>query len=217
MKLHVTTRDVFGKKLKSHRKKDNIPGIIYAKHIEESIPVFFNKNEFLKIYAKAGRSTVITLNWDNIDELVLVHDIEVNPVTRTLSHIDFLWVVKGQAVSAEVSLSFVGESLVEKDKLGRINYVLDSISVTADPLKLPKEIEVDISAIATMQDAIFVKDLIVSKDVTIDTDLEQVIATAVEFSNEPLETETPEIGEDGEPVDSEEWGEDHEEENTDDN
>lgn len=184
MKLNATLRTVTGKQVNAYRKNGQIPAVIYAKHIKEPISIFFNKNEFIKLYRETGKSTPITIKGEGIDELVLIHEISVNPVTTALWHVDFLGVVKGQAVNAEVELVYVGESPVEKDKLGRVEQLLTEVTVKADPTKLPKHIEVDLSSIKTLQDVIFIKDLKVSKDVEIENDPEQAVATAVEFSNE---------------------------------
>ena len=159
MKLNATLRTVSGKQVNSYRKNDQIPAVIYAKHIKQPISIFFNKNEFIKLYREAGKSTPISVKGDGIDELVLIHEVAVHPVTTVFSYVDFLGVVKGQAVSAEVELVYVGESLVEKDKLGRIEHLLNEVTVKADPTKLPKHIEVNLSEIKTLQDVIFIKDL----------------------------------------------------------
>lgn len=187
MKLNATLRTVSGKQVNAYRKNDQIPAVIYAKHIKQPISIFFNKNEFIKLYREAGKSTPISIKGDGIDELVLIHEVAVHPVTTALSHVDFLGVVKGQAVSAEVELVYVGESLVEKDKLGRIEHLLNEVTVKADPTKLPKHIEVNLSEIKTLQDVIFIKDLKVAKDVEIENDPEQAVATAIEFSTESFE------------------------------
>ncbi len=181
MELHVTARTVSGKKVRSFRKQNKIPAVIYAKHIKDPISIFFEKNEFMKIYAQAGRSTPVIITWDGINELVLIHEVEVNPVNNFLAHVDFLWVRKDQKVSAEVELIFTGESIIEKDKIGRVAQLLNFINVTAVPLKLPKNITVDISAIKDLQDVIFVKDLEIGKDIEVDNDPDQAVATAVEF------------------------------------
>lgn len=193
MKLNANLRTVAGKQVNAYRKNGQIPAVIYAKHIDTPISIFFDKNEFIKLYREAGKSTPITIVGDGIDELVLIHEVAVHPVTTALSHVDFLWVVKGQAVSAEVELVYVGESPVEKNKLGRIEQLLTEVTVKADPTKLPKYIEVDLSAIQTLQDVIFVKDLKLPQSVGVENDPEQAVATAIEFATETEEdaTETP--------------------------
>ena len=60
MKLAVTKRTEKGKAVKKMRREDKIPGVVYGKHIETSIDVTFDKQEFIRLYRKAG-STPITL------------------------------------------------------------------------------------------------------------------------------------------------------------
>lgn len=133
---------------------------------------------------------------------MLIHDITVHPVTSMLMHVDFLGVRADQEVEAEVELIFEGVSNVEKEKLGRIEEILDYITVKAIPSKLPKSISVDLSKIETLQDVIFIKDLSIPKDVEVINDEDQAVATAVEFKEEVIEEDTE--GEDGEETDSEE-------------
>jgi ribosomal protein L25 (general stress protein Ctc) len=58
--------------------------------MEKPISVVCERNEFVKLYRKAGHSTPITLNGDGIDEMVLIHDYQLDPVMDTVIHIDFL-------------------------------------------------------------------------------------------------------------------------------
>jgi len=50
MELNVSKREIFGKKVKRMRKQGLIPGIIYGKFLDQNIPVFIKKSDFLKIY-----------------------------------------------------------------------------------------------------------------------------------------------------------------------
>jgi large subunit ribosomal protein L25 len=194
MKLQATLRTVVGKQVNAYRKNNQIPAVIYSKHLDKTINIFFDKNSFLKIYKEAGKSLPIEIIGDGINELVLIHDISVHPVTTMLAHVDFLGVKKGEAVHAEVELKFVGESPAEKNKLGRIDELINSVQVYADPTKLPKYIEVDLTALVDAHDVIFIKDLKAPAGVKIDNEDSQAVATVVEFSNdEDSTTSTSEI------------------------
>ncbi len=184
MKLQATLRTVVGKQVNAYRKNNQIPAVVYSKHIDKTINIFVDKNTFLKVYKEAGKSLPIEIIGEGVNELVLIHEISVHPVTTMLAHIDFLWVKKGEAVHAEVELKFVGESLAEKNKLGRVDELINSVHVYADPTKLPKYIEVDLSSLVTAHDVIFIKDLKAPAGVKIDNDASQAVATVVEFSNE---------------------------------
>lgn len=190
MKLQATLRTVTGKQVNAYRKQNQIPAVIYSRHLKEAINIFFDKNSFLKIYKEAGKSTPIEIIGDGINELVLIHEISVHPVTTMLAHVDFLWVKKGEAVHAEVELKFVGESPAEKDKLGRVEELLSSVDVFADPTKLPKYIEVDISGLVTAHDVIFIKDIKAPAGVKIENEANQAVVTVIEFNNEDSSEES---------------------------
>lgn len=94
MKLQASLRTVTGKKVNVYRKQGQIPAVIYSKHHKESITIFVEKNPFLKLYKEAGTSTPVQITGDGIDELVLIHKVDVHPVTTMLAHIDFLGIKK---------------------------------------------------------------------------------------------------------------------------
>lgn len=184
MKLQATLRTVVGKQVNAYRIKNQIPAVIYGKHLSNPINIFFDKNSFLKLYKEAGKSLPIEITGDGINELVLIHEISVHPVTTMLSHVDFLGVKKGEAVHAEVELKFVGESPAEKNKLGRVEELLSSVHVFADPTKLPKHIEIDLSVLETAHDVIFIKDIKAPAGVKIDNDPSQAVVTVIDLHNE---------------------------------
>lgn len=183
MKLQATLRTVVGKQVNAYRIKNQIPAVIYGKHLSNPINIFFDKNSFLKLYKEAGKSLPIEITGDGINELVLIHEISVHPVTTMLSHVDFLGVKKGEAVHAEVELKFVGESPAEKNKLGRVEELLSSVDVFADPTKLPKHIEIDLSVLETAHDVIFIKDIKAPAGVKIENDPSQAVVTVIDLHN----------------------------------
>lgn len=177
MKLTVTSRQ--DKTAKDLRKEGLIPGIIYGKHLEKAIAVACPKNNLIKKYKEAGYSTPITISGEGIDQLVLIQDIQLDPVTDTLLHIDFLAVNKDEKVTTEIPVKMIGESPIEKLGTGSVQLLKDFIQVKAFPQDLPHDITVDISAIETINDVIFVKDLKFSDKVEVLDDSEQAIVTAI--------------------------------------
>lgn len=112
MELIVTSRQ--NKTAKDLRKEGLIPGIVYGKHLKEPIMVASKRNDMIKKYKEAGYSTPLTLTGDNLDQLVLIQDIQVDPVTDILLHVDFLAVNKNEKVTTEVPVKMTGESPLEK-------------------------------------------------------------------------------------------------------
>lgn len=195
MELIVTSRQ--NKIAKELRKEGLIPGIIYGKHLKESIAIACKRNDIIKKYKEAGYSTPITITGEGISQLVLIQDIQLDPVSDILLHIDFLAVSKDEKVTTEVPVKLIGESPVEKLGEGQVQLLKDFIEVSAFPQDLPHDITIDISAIQTINDVIFVKDLKFSAKVEVLDDLELPIVTVVLAAEEEVE-EAPVVVAEGE-------------------
>jgi large subunit ribosomal protein L25 len=104
MELKVAVRSERKKENKNMRKKDQVPAVIYAKHIDTPFVISFRRQDFVKLYKQTGSSTPITLKGEGIDEMVLVHEIQIDPVTNFVVHVDFLGIKKGEKVSTNVPL-----------------------------------------------------------------------------------------------------------------
>ncbi len=189
MELKVQNRTKFAKNTSQLRLESIIPGIIYGKSLEKNIPVEFDKNEFLKVYKAAGRSSVVKVSWD-YKWLALIHDYQVDPVKDFLLHVDLLAVKSDEKVSASVSIVFEWTSILEKNSDGKLEYIKDFVQVEALPLDLPPSITVDVSDIATLDDGIFVKDLNFGDKITVLDDLESPVVVAVPNITEKEEETT---------------------------
>lgn len=116
--------------------------------------------------------------------MVLIHDIQTDPISNNLLHVDFLAVSANEVVTAEVPVVLVGESPLVKNNEGRVELVKDTIAVSALPKDLPHDIQIDISFIVSTQDGVFVRDLKLSDKVEIDEDMDQPVVVAVPLSQE---------------------------------
>lgn len=183
MKLTVQVRTATGKKVKNLRKEGQLPAIVYGKSLENPVLLSCVKNDFIRVYREAGFSTPIELI-GAIDQLVLLQDMQLDPVSDEVLTVDFLAVNANEKVSASVPVVLIGESKVEKLNEGKIQLVKDVVEVEAFPQDLPHNIEVDLASVESVNDVIFVKDLKVSNKVTILDDGEQPIVTVVELADE---------------------------------
>lgn len=171
MELKVNKRQQ-GKAKKLLLKKQ-IPGIVYGKHMNEPIMVQFDKVEFLKLYETAGSSSVITLKWDGIEQMVLIHDLQLDPVKDSLIHVDFLAIKKWEKVKAEIPVVVEWEEILKKAWL-KANLITDYIEIEAMPSMLPHDIKIDVSKLKNGEN-IHVKDLKLWADIEILNNEEDVI------------------------------------------
>lgn len=190
MKMELIVQDRTWLKAYQLLKQWLVPAIVYGKHLKDPIVISCIKNDFLKRYKEAGYSMPITLKWKDVDQMVLIQDIQLDPVTDSLLHIDFLAVNKNEKVRTEVPVVLTGESLIEKLGEGKIQLIKDFIEVEAFPQDLPHNFSIDISAIKTMNDTVFVKDIKVSDKVMILDDMDQVLVTVLKLEEEAAATTT---------------------------
>ncbi len=193
-KISVKKRDK-----KEKGSDEYIPAVLYGPKTENAL-FSINKKEFAKLYKSAGESTLITLEVEESKErpLVLIYEVQKDPFKKDIIHVDFFKPNLKEEVEAEIPLVFIGESPAVKDLDGTLVKNMYSVNVKALPQNLPHEIEVDISALKTFDDAIYVKDLSVPENVTITQDSEWAVAMISTPENVEEELEKP--IEDGEEV-----------------
>ncbi|MDR2540914.1 MAG: 50S ribosomal protein L25 [Candidatus Peribacteria bacterium] len=186
MKLAVQKREVVGKKVKNLRKQGLIPAIVYGKHLSDSQTISCVKNDLLRVYKASGYTTPVELTGD-LNQLVLIHSFQLDPILDEIITADFLAVSRTEKVSASVPVVVVGESPLEKLNEGRVQLIKDTVEVEAFPQDLPSQIEVDATALTSVNDVVFIKDLKVSSKVEILDDIELPVVTIAVLSDEAEE------------------------------
>lgn len=168
--LKSEKRDIFGRKVSRLRKAGKIPANIFGKKIESSAILIDNK-EFAEVFEKAGETQIIDLS----GKPVLVSNVQVDPISGDYLHVDFRQVDLKEKIEAKVPVEVEGESPAEKQNLGTVVQQLHEIEVEALPADLPEKIMIDATLLTEVDQTIFVKDLKVSKDVEIKTDMESIV------------------------------------------
>lgn len=177
IEIKAVKRGVSGKGVQALRKDGLMPAVVYGPK-QEATPIEMNQREFAKALDKAGESTVISLSVDGEAHNVLIHDVDYDPVTNVARHADFYAIVKGQKVTVEIPLTFVGESPAVKQG-GNLVKALHEIEIEADPMSLPHELTVDISSLVEMNSHIVAKDIVLPAGVSLVTAEDEVVATVV--------------------------------------
>ena len=179
MELKAEKREILGSKVHALRTAGMIPAELYGQGSEnEHLTV--NEKEFAKVFKEAGESTVITLVVDGKKIPALIYDVDIDPISDMVLHIDFYLVNMKEEIQTEVALEFVGESPAVKAEGGVLVKSMHEIEVRALPANLPHSIEVDLSKLVNIHDSIHVKDLQVASGVKLLAELDAVIATVVE-------------------------------------
>ena len=171
--LQAQKREVGG--VNALRKAGVLPAVVYGSK-EVSTPISIPLLAFEAALKEAGESSVISLEGVGEAKNVLIHEVVRHPVTGVILHADFYAIEKGQTLSVSVPLHFVGVSPAVKEQGGILTKILHEIDVEAQPQDLPREINVDISVLKTLDAQIHVRDLALPKGVTTDMDADEVVA-----------------------------------------
>jgi large subunit ribosomal protein L25 len=155
-------REITGRKIKNLRKEGILPANISGRDIK-SITIQVPTREFMKVYSEVGETGVVSVKIDSKEVPTLIHNVHRDPVSDLPLHADFLQVNLKEKVTATVPLEFVGEAPAEKEGTGIVVQQMREIEVEALPTDLPESIEVDISSLAEVDQAVHVKDLKVDR------------------------------------------------------
>jgi large subunit ribosomal protein L25 len=181
LELEVSKRDVTGKNVRFLRREGKTPAKIYGPGID-SMPVLVETKTMEQILGKAGETDLITLklHGSKSHPKVLIREVQRKPITDELLHIDFYQADLTQLIKVDVPLVFTGEAPISKRKNVSIITMLDTLHIEALPDHLPHDIEVDISVLEEVDQAIQVKDIKLNPELTLHTDPEQMVIRAVE-------------------------------------
>jgi large subunit ribosomal protein L25 len=160
VKLPVRTRTVLGKKTERLRRAGVLPAVVYGGH-RESVAVETDARAFERGYRRWGSTTLLSLEGlDGDGTPALIHGVSRDPVTGRLLHVDFERVSLTERTHAEVPLHFVGTAGAVKEGAVLVHSI-DHVRVEALPQDIPHSIDVDLSKLETIEDAVHVRDLIV--------------------------------------------------------
>ena len=135
--------------------------------------------EVTKIYHSAGKHHPVELYVGGKKRLVMIKDVDVEPVKGVIRHVAFHAIKQNETVTAEVPVKIDGEIPAEKISL-MVLHTLDTVEVEALPADLPDELLIDGAKLAEIGDKVTVGDIHVPAGVTIMEDANQTVAVVEE-------------------------------------
>ena len=195
VELKVSPREVLGKKVKALRREGVIPANVYG-HALESVAIQISKDDLVHLLHSAGRNEIVYLRLDGEEARpTFLRQIQRNPVTDAILHVDFYQISLKEKVRMEVRLVMVGTAPAEQTHGGTLLHSLDRVAVEGLPTEIPSVIEVDVSGLDVIDAAIHVRELSVPDEITVLSDPEQVVAKVAppQVEKEPEEEEVEEV------------------------
>jgi large subunit ribosomal protein L25 len=138
------------------RKAGNIPGVYYSKH-GSSIAVEVVEKEINPL-VYTTETHLISLQLDSNEELdCVIKDIQFDPITDRVIHVDLLGLTSGEKFQLEVPVVFHGSPVGVKEG-GVLQTLLHKLDIECFPKDIPQRIDINIQGLK-LGDAIHVKDM----------------------------------------------------------
>jgi large subunit ribosomal protein L25 len=154
-----------------------IPGILYG-HGEVPVPVAVGARDFqLALAASEGRNPIVNLGVAGTDYTALIRDVQYDPITHDVIHLDFQHISLTERIEVEVAIHLVGLAVGVKDAGGILEQILRTVEVRCLPTAIPSALDVDVSHLG-IGDSVHVRDLKI-QDLELLTELDATVATVV--------------------------------------
>jgi large subunit ribosomal protein L25 len=190
--IEANKREIVGKKVKYLRKEGKLPAVIYGSEIDTT-SITLDSKEATNTLNRVTGSTILTINLDGKELAALVREIQRDYIRNEILHIDFQAVSLKEKLRTNVSITLVGVAPVLEEFNTIVVSGIDQVEVECLPQDLPETIEVDVSSLAVIGAAIYLKEITPPANVEILTDPEELLAVISEVKEEVIEEPEEEL------------------------
>ena len=195
MELTAHNREILGKKVKVLRRQGITPANLFGNKIEP-LSLQCDTVELQRLLAHGGRTGIITLKLDKQKKTrnVMVREIQREPRTGKLIHVDFYQVKMDEKIRVDIPIISIGEAPALKQKENYLAQELNELTIECLPDIIPNQIEVDVSELAESDDSIHVSDINLGEGITIvNTPDQLIVKISTQYVEKEIEAEEEEL------------------------
>ena len=138
------------------RKNGYVPGTFYSK--EKDAFSFMAQSVDVNRFVFTSETNIINLKVDDKEEVKgIVKDVQFDPITDKVTHVDILGLTAGQTLQLEIPVTLIGDAVGVKEG-GSVQQNTHKLDVECLPRHIPEQIEIDVTNLS-IGDSIHVKDL----------------------------------------------------------
>lgn len=164
VQINVESREDIGKKAaKSIRKSGKIPAVIYSK--KNGVTHFTTTHKDVKSMVFTPEFKLAEISLNGTTHKALLKEVIFHPVTDEIQHLDFLELIDGQPLKADIPVKFKGTSPGVKNG-GKLIRTLRKVKVKTTPENLVDTLFVSIDGLK-LGSAVRVRDIEQSEGVEI--------------------------------------------------
>jgi large subunit ribosomal protein L25 len=142
-KIAAETRTEFGKgAARRIRRADKIPAVLYG-HGNEPVHVTLPGHDTMMALKHGGANALLELDIEGKGQLALTKQVQVDPIRRTIDHIDFVAVRRGEKVTVDVPVHLSGDAASETVVVTENS----TVQIEAEATAIPEHIEISIEGL----------------------------------------------------------------------
>ena len=181
LELNVEERSVLGSaQARRMRKEGMVPAVVYSDGTSAQ-SLMISAHEFMMAARGKKRGQVFKFKSRNngLDgSLVLVKDVQIEPLKSRVLHVDFLAVHEGQQIHVKVPMVLSGEPAAVKEGRGMLIQSAYEIEVTCALTAIPEQIILDISGLEE-GDALHANEIALPAGAFLYSNMEAVIVSVI--------------------------------------
>jgi len=172
--LDAAPRAATGKANKALRRSGYVPVHVFGAGIE-SKALQAEDRVLRHVIGRAGLTGLIKMDLDGKSENVMVRNVQRHPVTGQLIHVDLYKVRMDVKTKVRLPLVFVGDAPGVSVHDGVLLHSVEALQIEALPGDIPHSIEVDVSVLTELDQALHVRDIVVPGTLTVLDDPETLV------------------------------------------
>lgn len=181
MTIEVQSREAAGSgAARRLRHSGSIPAVVYGGD-SDSKAIQVPRPDLIRLLKKADNENAVfllKLAGSDATRHCMVKEMEVNPMTREIQHVDFLRIDMKTKVDVMVHVELTGEPVGVENEEGILDHITREIEIACLPGDIPRQFEIDVSGLHMGQN-VTVGDIELPEGVDLLSDPERVVASVV--------------------------------------
>jgi large subunit ribosomal protein L25 len=128
------------------RRSGKIPAIVYG-HGTAADNIAFDAHAFEEVLHHSGRNAIITLTVGSKKQTAMVRELQTDPISRRIVHVDLQRVTANEAIVARLPVVTTGVADGVRNMGAVMDVIAHEIEVEGPANKIPENVEVDVTAL----------------------------------------------------------------------
>ncbi len=188
--LNAEKRTVTGKKVGALRRAGLLPAVVYGPNTPPQA-IQLDAREATRVIRHIQGTQLVDLNMDGQTRKVLVHELQRDPIRGNITHADLYAPDMSKTLRVAIPIFPTGSSFAVTSLSGVLVRGLTDLVIECLPADLIPSVNVDISVITEIGQAIFVRDLQLPPAIKILSDPDEMVARVTYQAREEDLTAAP--------------------------